>query len=226
MQRLSSFVVLSSVCVSLVGCGGSDASHPASSFHEGLQVSPTAWVTAATYTLSGPNGFVSAGNVDVGDSADVSIALGGLPAGTGYALSVRATATDGLTVCDGSKTFDVTAGNTTVTELVHLECSIPTGDVNVNGPVNTCPILDDFTASPLALQVGGVSALKATAHDPDLGPQALGYAWSVNDVRLPNQSAASLNFACSSPGDLILAVSVSDGDPACATATSVKVSCE
>jgi hypothetical protein len=226
MQRLSSFVMLSSVFVGLVGCGGSDASHSASSFHEGLQVAPDAWVTAATYTLSGPNSFVSAGNVDVGDTADVSIALGGLPVGAGYALNVNATASDGITQCVGSKTFDVTVGNTTVTEIVHLDCSIPTGDISVSGPINTCPVIDDFTASPLDVRVGGVSTLKVTAHDPDLGPQPLSYAWSVNDVHLPNQGATSLNFACSSPGDLLLGVSVSDGDIACVTAMSVKVSCE
>jgi hypothetical protein len=226
MQRHSALFIISSVLVGLVGCGEAQDSRAQASLHEGLQVSPNAWVTSATYTLSGPNGFVSAGSVAVGDSADVSIELGGLPVGAAYEISVSATATDGLTMCNGNKTFDVTSGNTTVTEVVHLDCSVPTGDVSVNGSINTCPVLDDLTASPLALSVGGVSTLTASAHDPDNGPQTLNYSWFVNDVHLPKQTAPSLNFACSSPGDLTIGVSVSDGDPNCATTANVKVSCE
>jgi hypothetical protein len=226
MQRHSALVIIASVFVGLVGCGEAKESRSQGAIDEGLQVSPNAYVTSATYTLSGPNGFVSAGTVTVGDSADVPIELGGLPVGTGYDLSVSATASDGLTLCDGKKTFDVTVGNTTVTEIVHLDCSVPTGDVSVSGTINTCPVIDDLTASPLALTVGGVSTLSVVAHDPDMGPQTLNYSWFVNDVHLPKQTGPNLNFACSSTGELTIGVSVSDGDPACAVPANVKVSCE
>jgi hypothetical protein len=226
MQRHSGFALFAFVLVGLAGCAGAEDGRPQGSLHEGLQVSANAWVTSATYTLTGPSGFVSAGTVAVGDSADVSVVLGGLPVGTGYELSVSATASDNLTVCDGIKTFDVTDGNASVTEVVHLDCSVPTGDVNVNAAINTCPVIDDLTASPLSLHVGGVSTLTVAAHDPDMGPQTLSYSWFVNDVHLPKQTTPMLNFACSSPGDLTITTSVSDGDPGCAVTASAKVSCE
>jgi hypothetical protein len=191
-------------------------------------VSPTAEVTLATYTVSGPNGFASAGTVPVGESPDVPITLSHLPVGLGYELELDAVASDGVTECDGSATFDVTDSNTALNLLVHLVCAVPTGDVAVEATFNICPVLDGLSASPLAVSLGGVSSLFAEAHDADNAPATLSYAWRVNGIKLSRQTTPNLTFACSSLGEVTIMATVSDGDPApnCASSSSVKVSCE
>lgn len=216
--------------LALAGCGepGASASPAGGSLGLGLQVSPTGEVTLAAYTVSGPNGFTSAGTVPVGESPDVPITLSHLPLGLGYELELNARASDGVTECDGSATFDVTDGNTPITLLVHLVCSVPTGDVAVEATFNICPVLDGLSASPLAVSLGGVSSLLAQAHDADNGPATLSYAWRVNGIKLSRQTAPNLTFACTSLGEVTIMATVSDGDPApnCASSSSVKVSCE
>ncbi len=141
---------------------------------------------------------------------------------------MSATASDGVTVCDGSTTFDVTNPDVTVTLTVHLTCAVPTGDVSVNATLNICPTIDDLTAAPLILKIGGVSTMSVVAHDADNGPAPLSYSWSVNGIKLPRQTSTRLLFACSSPGDVMVAASASDGDPnpGCADSASVKVTCQ
>jgi hypothetical protein len=133
--------------LALAGCGEAGAGPSGGSLGQGLQISPTAEVTLATYTVSGPNGFASAGTVRVGSSPDVPITLSQLPVGLGYELELNALASDGATECDGTATFDVTNGNTTITLLVHLVCAAPTGDVAVEATLNICPVLDGLSAS-------------------------------------------------------------------------------
>jgi hypothetical protein len=90
--------------------------------------------------------------------------------------------------------------------------------------VNVCPVLDDLTASPLNLMVGGAATLTTAAHDSDNGPAPLAYSWAANGLKLNGQTATTLRFACSSVGLVTLAASVTDG--ACKDILSVKVSCE
>lgn len=89
-------------------------------------------VTSASYRVIGPNGFSSAGTVTVGDSADVSVPLSGLPPGNGFEIDLAAPASDDMTVCMGTTDFDLPGGGST-TVVVHLECGIPTGGVQING---------------------------------------------------------------------------------------------
>jgi hypothetical protein len=201
---------------------------PGVSLGYGLQVWPNGSVTTATYTISGPNGFASAGTVAVGDSADVPVVVSHLPVGHGYELDLGALASDGVTVCDGTKTFDVTDSSATLTLLVHLECAVPKGELEIQATFNTCPVLDGLTASPTSLMLGGVSSLEVTAHDSDHGPAALAYSWAVNGVKLPRQIAPALSFACSSLGAVTIAATVSDGDPkpTCVDVSNATVSCE
>jgi hypothetical protein len=182
-------------------------------------------VASATYTISGPNGFESAGTVPVGDSPDLAVAVNHLPVGTGYEMDVSATSTDGSTECDGTATFDVADGST-VTVLVHLVCAAPSGDVNVTATVNVCPVLDSLGASPSEARLGGTIALTSSAHDADDGPAPLSYAWSVNAVQL-KQRQQNLNFVCTTAGTVTLKVTASDGDPnpSCADTLSVDVRC-
>jgi hypothetical protein len=214
--------------IGLVGCGDAHSKHAGDRVRQGLEVAPGSFVTLATYTITGPNGFASAGNVPVGESPDVSVTLSHLPVGQGYVLSLSATASDGVIECQGSTAFDVIDANTTFAVTVHLTCAVPSGDVDVDTSLNLCPVLDGLSASPLNLRLGGVSSLVVAAHDPDDGPSPLAYSWRVNGVRLPAQTAPSLGFTCSSPGQVTISAGVSDGhrDPACAASATATVSCE
>ena len=227
MQRHLALVGLSSLVLGLVAaCGESRPITGGGSSGQGLQVSPTATVSTATYTISGPNGFASAGTVPVGDSPDVPVTLSHLPVGQGYQLDLSATASDGVIVCTGSTTFDVVDNNATFTLIVHLTCAVPSGNADVQGTVNVCPVLEGLSASPLALRLGGISRLSVAAHDSDNGPATLSYSWAVNGVKLPTQTASTLSFACTSLGSVTIAASVLDGDPSCSESSSVQVSCE
>jgi hypothetical protein len=219
-------VCLPFLLLGAVACGQGHSSSPGGELGEGLVVSPGVTVSTATYTIAGPNGFTSAGTVPVGDSPDVIVIISHLPVGQGYELRVSGTASDSKTVCDGSATFSVTNSDATLSLVVHLECAVPAGDLNLAATVNLCPAIDDLTAAPLNLTIGGVSHLSMLAHDSDAGPAALAYSWSANGVKLLNQTTTLLNFACSSLGEVTIAAAVSDGDTSCNDSSSVKVSCE
>jgi hypothetical protein len=182
----------------------------------------------AVYTVTGPNGFASAGSVPVGESADVPVTLSQLPVGQGYMLVLSATASDGVIVCEGMTAFDVTDATATLDLVVHLSCAVPSGDVAVEATLNVCPVIDDFSASPLFVYLGGVSNLAMVAHDSDNGPAPLAYSWAANGLKLPGKISPALAFACSSVGMVTITAFASDGDPnpTCASQSSVAVTCE
>src|SRR5262249_39745686 len=145
--------------------------------------------------------------------------------GTGYTIDVVANASDGVTVCEGTTTFDVSGPTTTV--QVHLVCAVPTGDIQVSAIVNVCPVLDGLDAAPTSLLRGGSATLSATEHDSDNGPGPLKYKWSANGAVLKNRVQPSLVFFCTTPGVISIAVSVSDGDPnpSCSDTLSANITC-
>ena len=225
MQRTRSFV-LALLLLCFAGCGQGQDAQVGSETGEGLLAAPGVTVSIATYTLSGPKGFTSAGTISVSESADVSAALSHLPVGQGYLLAVSGTGSDGVTVCDGTKTFDVTDGNATSVVVVHLECGVPQGQISVEAPINLCPTLDELTASPVNLRLGGVANLAAVGHDADSAPAPLGYSWTVNGLKLAGRTQPTLNFGCTSLGQVMIGAVVSDGDPTCNDSATVTVSCE
>jgi hypothetical protein len=198
------------------------------SFGLGLQVASGATLSNASYTIEGPNGFLSAGSVAVGASPDVPVTVSHLPLGSGYLLSIDATASDGVTVCSGSTSFDVADSAATFSVIVHLDCAVPSGDVNVQATLNICPVIDGIDASPTDVKRGGVSQLTLFAHDSDTGPSSLSYSWAVNGIKLARQTAPTLSFTCTSRGDVTITAGVSDGDPdpTCADSSAVKVTCQ
>jgi len=207
-------------------CSQGQPSPNGGEYGQGLELGPGVTVSSANYTISGPNGFTSGGTVPIGDSADISVVVSNLPVGMGYELIVSGTASDGLTVCDGTATFDVATANSTVTVPVHLECAVPSGDVALTGTVNICPVIDDLSAAPVNLLVGGVASLSVSAHDSDSGPAALSYRWMLNGIPIAGKTAPNLAFTCTKLGQVTIAALVSDGDPKCIDSSSVKVSCE
>jgi hypothetical protein len=192
----------------------------------GLQLSPGVTVSQAVYTISGPNGFFSAGNAAIGDSPDLAILVGSLPIGTGYQLDLTAPASDEQTICEGQSVFAVSDGNP-VTVLVHLVCAVPSGDVTVSSTLNICPMIDSLSASPTDVKNGGIVALTSAAHDSDSAPSPLSYKWSINGAPLMPGPQSYLNFVCSQPGSYNFTLFVSDGDitPGCTDTLSVTARC-
>lgn len=214
-----------------VACTSATASAPESdggSFDQGLEVAPGTTLSSASYTIEGPDGFLSAGTVAVGSSPDVPIVVGYLPVGSGYLVSIDATASDGVTVCSGHSTFDVADSSAVFTVVVHLACAVPHGDVAIAATLNVCPIVDGIDAVPTDVKRGGFSRLTLFAHDSDTGPSPLSFGWAINGIKLARQTSPSLSFTCTNPGDVTITGTVSDGDPnsTCADSSAVKVSCQ
>jgi hypothetical protein len=191
-----------------------------------LLVSPGVSVTAGTYQITGPNGFVADGTVAVGQTSDVSIVVSGLPTGTGYSLAVTAMADDGVTACTGAAPFDV-AGGASSTVVIHLVCRVPpnAGRLLVTSDIDVCPIIDSIGASPAEVLVGAALDLSAAAHDADGAPAALTYAWSAGNGSLSTTSQPSPSFTCTVPGVVAIDLTVSDGYPACNDSLTLSVWC-
>jgi phospholipase C len=193
-----------------------------------LQLATGVSLNTVSYTLTGPGGFSRTGTLDVSHSNTVSGVLSGLPAGTGYSISLTGTASDGTTTCLGSATFDVAARQTTVV-AVHLTCrqAPTTGSVALNGTVNICPVADGVSASPGEVAVGSSLTLSAFAHDSDNGPSPLAYAWTATNGTFSSTTSATPTFTCTVAGTTSVTVTVSDGDPAagCTDAATAHVTC-
>ena len=183
-------------------------------------------ISTVTYSITGPMAFSKSGSIDVSASSTISSTIGGLPAGSGFSISLSANATTPSQTCSGSATFSVVAHQTAAV-TVPVECreAPKTGGVLVNGIVNICPQIDGITATPSEVFVGGSVALVATAHDTDSAPSALTYAWTASSGVLTDTAVAATRFTCTAPGTVTIGLSVSDGDSACADTSSVSVTC-
>ena len=217
--------------VGVMACGQSPSGEnpsPSGAVGFGLQLSPGVTVTQAVYTIAGPSGFFSAGNVAVGESAELVVPVGSLPLGEGYEIDLTAPASDGLTICNGKTLFDVTDGDPKSLG-VHLTCAIPSGALAVTSTFNICPMIDGLGASPADVRLGGTIAVTSSAHDSDVGPSSLSYKWNINgaSLRETQQPQPNLNFVCSQPGAFNFTLTVSDGDitPGCADTLSVIARC-
>jgi hypothetical protein len=193
-----------------------------------LQLASGTTINSASYTITGPNGFTKTGSINLTAATKLSATIGGLPAGTGYSITVTATATDEATTCGGSATFAVVA-HQIATVTVSVACHEPArnGSVLVNGTLNVCPTIDGINTNPAEVQVGGTIALSALAHDTDAGPSALSYGWTASAGTLSSASAVSPTFTCTTPGTVNLELTVGDGDPlaSCADKLTAQVTC-
>jgi hypothetical protein len=192
-------------------------------------------INALTWTITGPNGastVVQSGTVNVANSMTVSFLVGGIPAGTGYTISVSGTSTDGTATCAGSATFNVTARHTTSVSL-YLQCSTrapEAGSAQINGSTYTCASADFISASPTETSVGSSIALTAGASAPN--PAALTYAWSAPSGTFSAPSSPTTNFTCTTQGQFTVTLTVGDGTvpdgaPPCpAASTTVVVTCD
>ncbi len=221
---------------SLAGCNAGSAGSASSITSQdatgavsfALTLVPGVTLPSASYTITGPAGFTRMGTINLTSSSTLSALISGLPAGMGYAITVSSTASDGVTTCGGSATFNVTARATTVV-VVALDCHQPptTGSASISGVINVCPVVDGLSATPSEVTVGSSIALAVAAHDADNGPSPLAYAWQVTGGTLSSATAQSPTLTCTTPGPVTVSVTASDGDtkPGCADTESATVTC-
>jgi 3-phytase len=180
-------------------------------------------INSASYTLTGPGGFSRMGTIDLGHSNTFTAIIGGIPAGTGYNIALTAGATG--VACQGSASFAVVAKATT-TVMVKLACreAPRNGSVMVQGTLNLCPVIDSASSTPAEVNVGSSLALSGSAHDADVGPQALSYAWTAAPgVSLSGASSAHAQLTCLAPGPVSVTLTVSDGD--CTESLVMPIAC-
>src|SRR5262245_5662524 len=193
-----------------------------------LQLPAGTKIESVGYVITGPGGFVRDGVIDVSTSTKLTAMIGGIPAGSGYQITLTATTTDGLTSCTGSAAFDVLPGKiAAATVLMTCHEEKRTGSVLVDGRLNICPTIDSVGASPAEVQVGSSVALSAAAHDSDAGPSPLSFGWTASDGSFSDPAAQRPTFRCTNPGTVTLHLTVSDGDPAasCADTATAQVIC-
>jgi arylsulfatase A-like enzyme len=205
---------------SLAGCSSEASSHGdddgdrVGSLGLELSVAPGVTINAVTYSITG-NGFTKTGSIDVSGAPSISTTIGGIPAGTGYTITLTATSAEGNTTFTGSAKFDVTAGGTaSVTVRLRGTTTSGNGSVTVNGTINVSPVIDELTVSPLTVYVGSSITLSAVGRDPDEGPSPLTYYWSTTQGVIDNPIAASATLTSATPGTITVKLTVSDGDGA------------
>ena len=187
-----------------------------------------ATLSSATYTITGPGSFSKTGTVDLTSATSLSFVVGGIPAGSGYTISLTATSADGSTSCAGAGSFAISAGTTT-SVTVALDChqAARTGSVAINGAIDLCPAIDALSVSPSQVAVGGTVALAASAHDADSGPSPLTYQWSATSGSFNNAATASPTFTCAAAGLSTVTLTVSDGDTdaGCPATLTAQIAC-
>jgi hypothetical protein len=233
LLKIGFVTLLAGASAVVVSCNGTSNSGPTANGGVGsvdlALVEGGVTLNSVSYTITGPNSYMTSGSINVASSATLSAVIGGLPAGNGYTITLSATGTDGTTTCGGSATFNVTAGAVTAVSVT-LDCHevAKTGSVSVNGAINVCPVADGLTANPSTVFVGYPVALTFASHDPDNGPSPLAYSWSAPSGTFTNGTTATPTFVCSVPGQVILTATASDGDPStsCAATMSVTINCQ
>jgi hypothetical protein len=206
------------------GCSNEAEPPVSNTIHLELDFGSGVTLTSLAFILTGPNSFRRIGTIPVGDQPSVTATFTNLPVGTGYDVKVTGSASDDMSGCRGEAMFDVTA-SMTATLTIPLMCQ---GIASVTATINVCPVIDELSALPAQVAVGGSITLIAAAHDADNGPSPLTATWTApNGGTLSNQSTTGATFTCTSVGTFTIGVSVSDGqtDANCPDSASVTVTC-
>jgi hypothetical protein len=218
--------------LTLAGCGNAGGEHAvaegdnAGTIGLELDVGGGVVLNTQSYVIVGPGGFSKSGSIDLSAATKYSTRIGGIPAGNGYSITLSGNAADGVTSCTGSASFNVDARVATqVSVAIRCRQAPSNGSVFVQGALNSCPVIDDVSANPASVYLGGTIALGSGAHDTDAGPAALSLTWSASSGLLSNSNSASPTFTCTAPGAATITLAVNDGDDACSDAQSVVVNC-
>jgi PKD domain-containing protein len=241
-----SFVICAGTWPGVAGCSSHDvslsqngsatsnaaANHPPSgdtgTVGVALQVAPGITINSVTYTLAGPSGFTQSGTIDVTMSPTVSALLGGIPAGSGYAITLSGVSTDGSVTCSGESSAFTVIANQTTSVPVALACSGATpesGTISVNAMTSQCPTIDSISMIPATVVVGGSLSLIAGARG--LNSAGLTYSWTASSGSLANPTSPIATYTCTSAGTPTITLTVSDGGDAaaCIAVQSVSVAC-
>jgi hypothetical protein len=194
-----------------------------------LQIAPGVTVNTVNWTINNTaTGFTRTGSVNVRFSNTISFQTGGLPAATGYSITLTASSVDGAFACTGTASFDVAARMTTSVGLT-LSCSTAPpgqGTVVINGTTQICANLDSLSAAPLETAVDTTIALAATG---SAGNLPVTFSWAAGAGMFDNASSATPTFTCpSTPGPVTITVTVSPSPAGCPTVTrqEVVVTCD
>jgi len=184
--------------------------------------------TTFSYAITGPFGFSKTGALDVSSSSTLSGVIGGLPAGSGFKISLTGTSLDGDTQCGGGAPFTVAAHATTPLSLT-LDCHqhAKTGSISVTGTFNMCPTIQSISANPGAVLGGSSASITSIAVDPDSGPSPLAYHWTATSGTFSDATSPNPIYTCTVSDVATLTLTVSDGDaqPTCADTGTVQVTC-
>ncbi len=193
-------------------------------------------IEVVQWVITGPHNaatVVQRGSVSIPNTNVVSFLASGIPAGTGYLISLSGTAIDGSVTCAGSSSFAIQSHETTPVPVV-MACTVATSGSQVtlvNGTSFNCADVTNITAVPAETAVGGTIALTAAAAGP-ISSQ-LTYAWSAPNGSFSSANTPNTNFTCSVAGPVPLTLVAADGPvpagSACNAAAStrtVTVTCE
>jgi len=191
-----------------------------------LQVAPGVTINTISWNISG-NGVMQSGTVNVQNSNTIRFQVGGVPAGTGYTITLNATTIGAPLTCSGSTMFNVTAGMTTSVSLT-LTCQASgngSGTVVVSGTTAVCATITGLSVSPLETTVNSTISLSATATAGTLTPM---FAWTATAGAFDNAASATPVFTCPpTPQTVTITLNVSPTSPGCTAATqSVDVVCD
>jgi hypothetical protein len=172
-----------------------------------LQVGSLTVNTVSYVLTNGTNSYN--GTLNVADASTLTATIGPVQQGSGYNLTLTATATDGTSQCTGSAgPFTVTA-NQTVQVAIELRCTKArtNGSVLIDGTVNQCPDISSVIGGvPVNCQI----PLSVAATDDGKPNPTLTYTWTG----APGLTGANPTLNCQSAGLVPLHVVVSDGDTA------------
>jgi mono/diheme cytochrome c family protein len=193
-----------------------------------LQIAPGVTISTISWNVANAGtGFSQSGTVNVQNSNTIRFQVGGVPAGTGYTITLNATSVGGAFTCNGSTGFDVAAGMTTSVSLT-LTCQANgngSGSVVVSGTTAVCATITGLSVLPLETTVNGPIALSATA---TAGPLTPTFAWTATAGSFDNAASATPVFTCpATPATVTITLAVSPTAPGCTSATrTVDVVCD
>lgn len=233
-SKSSLFLVatLASASIVLPSCSSETTSSESAAMGElGLNlVVDGVTINSIDYVISLDGKTVLDGSMDVSDQDKAALRVGGLAEKTGYSLVMTAKTTDGDD-CNGSASFDVTAG-TFNTVPVTLTCLVgggtgegPVGGVEVDGTVE---VKDNgsgqscsgafVVASPFTAEVNGKIKLSSSAVT---GATGLSYSWTANGSEFA--TAQNAEYECKAAGTVKIALTAT-GDK-CTLVRELEVSC-
>ena len=179
-----------------------------------LHVSPNFTVNSVHWQINSPTTTdIKHGDINTSDLNSTASVDTSVPAGSGYRVTMTASATDTATPpntvsCTGSSPapgFNVTAGGSVMVGVTLIcggsQMTTGSGSAIINGVLiagDNCPVLTNWEASPLQTSSGQPINVTATATDADVG-QTLTYAWTADSGSFANPALATTTYICGAP---------------------------